>query len=135
MTDLNSDLMSYAAGCIQSHNSMVNEFASAIILSTQCEISRLSSRICQFGNETLTWFHIDGALTLPPLSTEFHRKHGIPSKQNLLDYVVVSGFKDLDSAFTVTVQHRNSTPELREFFERVDLAESGADKQDWGQQK
>lgn len=134
MTDLNSDLMSYAAGCIQSHNSMVNEFASAIVLSTQCEISRLPSRICRdFGSETLTWFHVDGALNLPPLPTDFHRKHGIPSDQNLLDYVVVSGFKDSDSAFTVTVQHRNSTPELREFFERVDLAEAGADKQDWGQ--
>lgn len=122
MTDLNSDLMRYAADCIQSHNSTVNEFASAIILSTQCEISRLSLRICQDGSETLTWFHIDGALTLPPLPTEFHRKHDIPGDQRLLDYVVISGFRD--SVFTVAVQHRNSTPELREFFERVDLAEA-----------
>ena len=60
-----------------------------------------------------------GVMTLPPLPTEFHRKHGIPSDQNLLDYVVISGFKN--SAFTVAVRHRNSTPKLREFFERVDL--------------
>lgn len=118
MTDLNSGLTRYASECIQFHNSILNEFASAIILSTQCEISRLSSRICHFGNETLTWFHLNGALTLPPLPTEFHRKHGIPGDQKLLDYVVISGFKD--SVFTVAVRHRNSTPELREFFELVD---------------
>lgn len=118
MTDFDSELTSRTSHCLWLLHSTLNELASATILSTQCDISLLSSRVCYFGNETLHWFHIDGVLTLPPQPTEFHKKYGIPSGQSLLDYVVISGFKD--SVFAVTVQHRSSTPELREFFDRIE---------------
>ena len=116
------ELVLYAERSVALLHSTLNEFASAVILSTQCEISRLSSRQCVFGNETVFWFYVDGVLALPPQPTEFHRKHGIPENASILDWVVISGFED--SAFRVSVQHRNSTPELREFFDRVDEMQS-----------
>lgn len=100
-------------------HSTLDEFTSAAIFSTQCDAACLSFRQCTFGSVTVHWLHLDERPSTPPRPTEFHRRHGIPENASLLDYVVIAGFRDW--RYRVSVRHRHCTPELREFFERVDV--------------